>query len=398
MDTIRRELLDAIRAQAVISSHCHHLPDDGYTDMSLKKVLENSYTSWMSPPPLFTDKDAVRAYIQKYRCNSFFHWMFRALEELYGIPFTPETAADLDTAVRTAHTANPHRHLDILRRDCRFERVINERQPDPGSDLGHPDLFSPSFRCDCFFAANLKDKAEPNGFYAYSLFDDPHPASFDDYLDAMDEAIRAKKRAGIAALKVAIAYERPLDFEDVPAQKAAKAFNNPDATSRELKDFGDAVMFRLARAAADCALPVQIHTGMGQCRATNPMQLLTLIEHNPDTTFHLLHGGFPWLDDTYALLLQFKHVYSDTCWMPYLSSSMAAEYLVRAWEVADAHRFTWGCDAWMSEDSYGALLAMEHTLVEALTRMIASGAADFEYAVYLAERVMYANAKDLFGV
>jgi hypothetical protein len=51
--------------------------------------------------------------------------------------------------------------------------------------------------------------------------------------------------------------------------------------------------------------------------------------------------------------------------MPYLSSSMAAEYLVRAWEVADAHRFTWGCDAWMSEDSYGALLAMEHTLVEA---------------------------------
>jgi hypothetical protein len=36
-----------------------------------------------------------------------------------------------------------------------------------------------------------------------------------------------KNDAGIAALKVAIAYERPLDFEDVPAQKAAKAFNIP---------------------------------------------------------------------------------------------------------------------------------------------------------------------------
>ena len=171
-----------------------------------------------------------------------------------------------------------------------------------------------------------------------------------------------------------------------------------DHEGRDVIAFGDVVMHELATIAADLDLPLQIHTGSGQYEKTNPIGLLSLIQSHPQTKFHLLHGGFPWVDDTYALLLAAPNVYSDTCWIPYLSTHTAKNYLITALEVADTHRLTWGCDTWMPEDSVGALLAMEHTLARALADMITDGAATFSYACYIAKRILADNAKELFGI
>ena len=50
----------------------------------------------------------------------------------------------------------------------------------------------------------------------------------------------------------------------------------------------------------------------------------------------------------------------------------------------------------MPEDSYGALLAMEHALSNALARMMDDGAIEMEYAKYIAKRILFDNAKELF--
>ena len=394
----QNEIQEYIRSIRVISTHSHHLPDELSQAMDLRSILLNCYASWAAIPPDLGNASSVDEYINRYRCNSFFRWLYEALEQLYGIPFTGKTAMLLDGAIKEAYAKNSNRHLDILRSDCRFDRIINDRQANPGYDLGHPDLFAPSFRCDCFFSGYLKNKPEPNGFFAYSLFEDGSVKTLPDFLEQIGVSVTNAKKKGIVGLKVAIAYERPLNFENTDIEKAARAFNNENATQKEIKDFGDVVMFTIAKAAAETGLPLQIHTGMGQCRATNPMQLQTLVENNPDTKFHLLHGGFPWFSDTYALLMQYKNIWSDTCWIPYLSTTAATQYLVEGLEIADAGRFTWGDDAWMAEDSCGALLAMEHTLTNALAGMIEDGAADMDYAMFLAKRIMYDNARELFGV
>lgn len=397
MTSTAMRILGEIRNLPVISTHNHHLPDEHYIGVHLAFVLNNSYAGWMSPPPDFTDKAACAEYISLYRCNTYFRWLFAALEELYGIPFKADKLELLDSAVRSAYK-DPAHHLNILRSNCRFVRVINERQTDPGFNLNHPELFSPSARCDCYFSGYVKNKPEPNGYYPYSGFENPDVTTLGEYVEQVRLDIARKKREGCVALKVAIAYERPLNFENTEAVRAAKAFNNPNATQKEIADFGDYVMFEIAAAAAENGLPLQIHTGMGQLEATNPMSLLKLIRKNPDTKFHLLHGGFPWTEDTYALLHSFTNVWSDTCWLPYLSSRKAVEYIITALEVSDAFCLTWGCDAWMPEDSRGALIAMEHTLACALGEMVDDGAFDVSYAVYLASRILYGNAKDLFGI
>lgn len=396
MTELENGLREYMRTLPVVSTHSHQYHDAFFEDFDLTRLLADSYTAWLSAPPDFADLSACEAYLKRYRVNGFFRWLFASLEELYGIPVTAESLAAVDAAVRERHKKNPDTHLDILRESCRFERVIVERQADPGSDLGHPELFRPSFRCDCFFSGYVDDLPEPNGFLARSLFDEPEVSDIGGYLSQMRAAVLRKKREGCVALKVAMAYERPLDFDTPDLALAARALNSHDALPLEKKAFGDAVMFELAKISAELDMTLQLHTGTGQLRGTNPLRLLTLIESNPDTRFHLLHGGYPWTADTFALLLAYRNVFSDTCWLPYLSLSAAVRYLVEALERADAHRLTWGCDCWVSEDSYGALLAMERALPRALAQMITDGAIDRPYAEYIIKRIMHDNAGEIF--
>ncbi|NLP48351.1 MAG: amidohydrolase family protein [Clostridiales bacterium] len=392
----RGSILDHIGSIRPISTHSHHLDHELYQNMGLTSLLKSSYTNWAGPPPDIYDAPAFDAYLERNACNSFFRWLLKSLEEIYAIKPEGKTAPALDAAIRQAHEQNPNFHLEILQKHCRFDLVINDRQPNPGHNLGKPEFFKPSFRCDAFFSAYLKDKPDPNDFYAYSLFDKKDIDSLPEFLEQVRLAIKTKKQEGSVALKVAMAYERPLNFENTDLEKAAKAFNNPRASQEDIMNFGNLLMFEIARAAAEFSLPLQIHTGLGQGRKTNPSQLQKLIEANPETKFHILHGGFPWFDDTYALLTNFKNVFVDTCWIPYLSTHAAKRFFVEALETSDAHRLTWGDDAWMAEDSYGALLAMEHSLSGALASMVEDGAFGLDYAFYLADRILVQNAKDLF--
>ncbi len=391
------QLSEHIHSLKVVSSHSHHLPWELCRGKGLDELWENTYVVWAARPPKIADTEKWREYLKRNGTNSFLRWIFPAFGEVYGIAFCPENLPKLDAAVRAAYD-DPAFPLKILTENCRFEKVVNERQPNPGDNLGHPELFSPSFRCDCFFSGYRKDKPEPNGFYAWSLFENQNIKTMDEYLAEMRSAIKAKKERGCVALKVAIAYERPLTFENTDLKKASAALNNENPAESELFAFGDAVMFALAQIAAELGMPLQIHTGTGQYDRTNPIGLLKLIRKNPATRFHLLHGGFPWVDDTYALLSAFPNVYSDTCWIPYLSTTAARTYIKTALEVSDCHRLTWGDDAWRAEDSLGALRAMEHALSLALADMIADGAIDLDYAKYIAGRIMRDNSKDLFGI
>ncbi|HZK21021.1 MAG TPA: amidohydrolase family protein [Oscillospiraceae bacterium] len=397
MNNIYNKIIEHIKSTPIINTHSHHLPDSEFKHANLHFILSNSYANWLSPPPQPGARKGAAEYINKHRCNSYFRWIFKSLEDLYGLEVTADNFDLIDDKLTLSHK-DPAHHLNILKDRCRFERIVNERQPDPGSNLGHPELFSPSFRCDCYFSGYLKTKPEPNGFLAYSTFEKADISNISEYLGEIKKAITRKKHEGCKALKCAIAYERPLNFDEYNLTKAEKALNNKNASPNEINAFGNVVMRALCEAAADNNLPFQIHTGMGQLKGTNPIKLLTIIEENPDTKFHLMHGGFPWFSDTYALLHNYKNVWADTCWTPYLSTFSAKGFIKSALEVSDASRLTWGCDTWTSEDALGALFAMEHTLALALSEMVLDGAFDTEYALYISDRIMYQNGKQLFNL
>ena len=119
--------------------------------------------------------------------------------------------------------------------------------------------------------------------------------SLDDYLQILDSLFAEAKTKGAVCIKMTNAYQRPLRFENVPKERAARAFGRPRAelTPQEIQDFEDFTMWRLTELSAKHGLPFQIHTGWGHIPGSNPILLANLIEANPKTKFVLLHGHHP---------------------------------------------------------------------------------------------------------
>lgn len=390
------QLLDYCSQLPIINTHSHHLSDGQLENVDLDFILSNSYASWMSAPPQ-QDVDSRREYVLANRCNSYFRWLFKGLQELYGVEVVSENFDQLDSLIRSAYQNKAH-HLDVLKQFCGYERVILDKYDHPGSDNGHGELFAPTYRINMFMNGYTSSSRDHNGNSPYDYFHSTKINSFDDYLSAMKTLIYQQKKSGAVALKNATAYERDQIYCNKNKDLASKAFNNPNATKEDARNFGDYILFEIAKLAEECSLPVQIHTGLGILDHTRAIGLRELLQAHPNVTFDLFHAGYPWTSDVLALLHNLKNVYVDLCWLPLLSTAEAKEFVKKALEISSAHRICWGCDTWVSEESTGAVLAIRHVLADALSDMILGGAMDMEYAQYIAKRILHDNAKELFAL
>lgn len=395
MSKTYKALYDIIEDQQIINTHSHHLTDDKFVGLTLYDVLNMSYISWISPP--FENNEAGRrTFFERMTCNTYFIWLAKSLGILYG---NGEALSNvnwnlIDENLRVANT-DKDCHMKILADKCHYKKIVLDKYDNPGSDNGHPDINKPAYRCDMLLHADNaegKDQNNNNPFEAIGY----KPDSLKEYIKCVREAVISKKIKGSAALKIAIAYERELDFENINYEKAEKAYLHPGASENEIKNLQDYIMFRLCEIAGELNMPLQIHTGLGNLKKTNAMHLRELIEFNPETRFVLFHCSYPWFDDVLALTHNYRNVYPDLCWVPLISTSACERFLSEALEVGDSMRFCWGCDTWTAEESFGAMLAVKQVIANTLTRKIDSGMMDTEYAAMLAKRILFDNAKELY--
>jgi hypothetical protein len=396
----REDIHAELASLRTVSTHSHHLPDAQHANMDLAAVLSMSYVSWCGVP-VGSTPETRRAYLDQVRHKSYFVWLERSLRKLYDFRerITPENWEELSSRVKSAHAADPERHLHLLGRDCAYSSVLLDCYWEPGSDNGHSPLFRPSFRIDPFLHSwdpgfVNKDGTSLAGLYAMEPFDSPA---------ALEAALRAKiaerKAAGCVALKSAIAYERDIAFRAVPEERAARALRaGKDATEVERRELQDWTFHAACRAAAEFGLPFQVHTGLGQLVGTRAIKLRETVAAHPETRFVLFHCSFPWTEDILALLHNFRNVYPDLCWLPLLSTEAAKRALRGLIEVGTADKVAWGCDTWTGEESHGALLAARHVVAEVLGDMVRGDWMDLEAAKRLGRRIMHDNAAALYGV
>lgn len=396
-DNVFQRLMETWQTVPVNNTHCHHLPDDEMKEMTLSRLLRQSYVGWMSPPFDADDREARHRFFADFRCNSYSFWLFKAIEALYPQeqPLNADTWKDYDTAIRQAHHSATH-HLEILRDRCHYQSVILDQYREPGSDNGHPELFRPTYRCDAFFSGYDRDACDHDGVSPYADLGIPADLSLSDYLEAVRQSVKqARDQRQAVAIKIALAYERDLLFLPPDRRKAERAFGHSAAASEDIRAFQNCLMEELMTVAADLRLPVQIHTGLGQLSGTAAMNLRSLISRHPTVRFDLFHGSFPWTDDILGLAHVYQNVYIDLCWLPIISPTRAIQFIREATEVADAGRIVWGCDTWTSEESYGALLAVRHCLAAALAEQVANGYYDGAEAEQIGRRILCDNPKQM---
>ena len=395
MSDIRQQILSYIQGLSPVSSHSHHLSDGALENFDLDALLRHTYVDWCGVTFDSTPQGRA-AYLEKVRFKSYFIWVQRALQELYKLegPLTPENWDSVSERIRACYR-DPRFHLDILREKCGYRKVVVDTYWDPGSDNGHADLFTPTFRVDPFFCGLDHEARDHDGNSALRLYGEL-PQDLDGLMEYLRRLILQKKRQGCVALKCAIAYDRGLDFELVTREQAQKGLFGGSAAHR--KAYQDYLFQKVCEFAAEAGLPLQVHTGMGQLSGARALSLKEAVSRNPDTKFVLFHCSYPWLGDVCALMHLYPNVYPDICWLPILSPTAARRILHELIEVGTADKVCWGCDTWTSEESYGAVLAMREVVSDVLAEKVDSGYFSLQDALCVADRLLVQNASRLYGI
>jgi predicted TIM-barrel fold metal-dependent hydrolase len=179
-------------------------------------------------------------------------------------------------------------------------------------------------------------------------------------------------------------------------------FGRPQSelTAPDIKAFEDFIMWYLAELAAHYDLPFQIHTGDARLQGTNPLLLMEMIEGNPKTKFILMHGGFPWVDETGGLVMaemsRAANVWIDSNWLPTISYTMAKRAFHEWLEVMSSNRIMWGTDLHHAEGIYAAAEMTRRCLAEVLSEKIERGDLTMEEARRIGRQIMRDNALEVF--
>lgn len=397
MKELYNELINYMAGKLVINTHSHHMEDEFTNNFNLDKLLRQSYINWCGVS--FDGTHHSRnSYLDKVRYNSYFVWLHRSLQELYGISETL-TADNWDTFSEKIEAANKSwdYHIKLLKEKCSYEKVILDPYWNPGSHNGHPEIFTPTFRINMFLFGYTLEAKDHNGNNPLKIYGKTFKY-IDDYVSFVREIIISKKKQGCVALKSALAYDRDLSFTEVSKEKAQKALVYDDTlrTEVDIKAFQDYIFFRICEIAAELDLPLQCHTGLGGLKGTNAMAMREAIEKNPGTKFVLFHCSYPWLDDVNGLLHVYDNVYPDLCWLPIISTSAAERMVHELIEVGTSDKVCWGCDTWTSEESYGALLAVRHVLAKVLSSKVEEGYFSLKDAEIITDNILYNNAAKLY--
>lgn len=411
-----RAYLDSVPA---IDTHDHLLPFDKLTNMTqtargkgmnLAAIWRNSYYSWYNPctpwkPGTAFDEwwataknDFVNA-----RATSFYRFLLPAFQNLYRVDFdyiTDSQAAGLDNRIYQNYR-DPKWLYQVITERANIELVLSD-----------PYWARFAFKTDYPFVVlvlnvnTLFRGSHPSEFkeplddpYTFALQHNVPVRSLDDYVTLIDRMIAHAKQCGAVCLKNTLAYERTLDFQNVPKARAAAAFGKPRSklTREEIRDFEDFIMWRIVELAAKHDLPIQIHTGHARIQGSNPMLLVDLIQANPKTKFVLFHGGYPWVGETGAIVTRHtSHVWIDSVWLPTISYTMAKRAFHEWLEVMPSNRILWGGDCNHAEGIYGATEFTRRCVAEVLAEKVDRGDLAEQHAMRIGRQILRDNALELF--
>jgi uncharacterized protein len=225
------------------------------------------------------------------------------------------------------------------------------------------------------------------------------------------------KDDGAVAVKFEAAYLRPLDFGNPPLAAAAAIYaryvRGGTPTHAEYKTLQDFIFRYIARDAGRIGLAVHIHCmylagGFYRVSGSRPMQLEDVFNDSTlrHTQFVLLHGGWPFVGETLAMIGK-PNVYADMSLMTGVLSPATLAGVLREWLEEYPGKVLYGSDAfadhnddpvgWADEGWISARTG-RRALAIALTAMMRDGDITRERAEQIARMVLRGNAATLYGI
>jgi predicted TIM-barrel fold metal-dependent hydrolase len=242
------------------------------------------------------------------------------------------------------------------------------------------------------------------------------PATLDDYVRTVVAPTLARQHAnGAVGVKFEAAYLRALDFDApdvVGAQRVyARYVRGGVPTHAEYKTLEDYLFRAIAREAGRQKLAVQIHVletfgGFYSTRGSAPHLLEPALNDSTlrGTKFVIVHGGWPLVGETQALLGK-PNVYADISMMDNILSPAVLAGVLRQWLGEWPDKVLFGTDAFdggveqgWEQIAWVASNTARRGLAIALTGMMRDGEITRERAQTLARMVLRENAATVYGL
>jgi hypothetical protein len=411
-----RNFIDTMR---IVDTHEHlfnpeALKTTHFLDFTLM-LHQNSYDDLISsgmPDTLYNtlfNKDLsplakwkiVEPYWKKSFNTSANRVILNAARDLYGInELNDSTVVLLSSRMKEAYSGDWFNF--VLKDFCNFDFVLQESDfVGVNSDfVRYTDKFSDwltvstKFRIDSLAASQV----EP----IYKL---------EDYVNSMKIAFDEAISMGMAAVKVNIAYERPLSFENVKPEVAKKVFQklvngdeNFELAFKDAKPLQDYMLHKLIEMAMQHNLPVAFHTGMqagsgNVLSNSDPLQLTNLFFEYPGVKFVLYHGSYPFGGSLSYLVKSFKNVFLDMNWTYSISPSYASKFLSEWLETAPASKImAFGGDQRCVENIYGELVIAKKVISDVLIDKVKNGYLTESEAIKVATMILHDNAVEFYNL
>lgn len=415
-----QSIRDFIAATGIVDVHEHHIPEILLNrEVDLLRLFQQSYAGWTQarPYPLPSERrdsdpmlaatspttwEALAPFLENSGSNSFVRNLVRAVTELHGNgepAITRKNWEALDAAVRQQHQ-RPDWCREVLR-SAGIERLITDPYSDPLLDARHAlgDNYNSVVRINAFACGWHPESRDHNGNNAQALLRrlGLEPASFDDYLIALEKLVDGMTSRHQVALKNALAYDRDVAFDEPDERLARQAWGKASPPPAEQKAFSDFVVDRFCRIAGERDLPMQMHLGTAIIRGSHPLKVTGLVERHPRTRFLLMHLAYPWSRDLLGMAFIYRNIWVDLTWSLLLSPSHFKLALHEAIEILpDESRMMIGGDNWHVEETYGTMKLARQLIGEVLEEKVAAGYFLPEHAQRLAAKILRENAIGFF--
>jgi predicted TIM-barrel fold metal-dependent hydrolase/GNAT superfamily N-acetyltransferase len=355
---------------------------------------------------------------------------FPALRALYGYEqrdLSADHAASLRDATARVHSERGDKFPEWVLDQAGIEVMLANRIA-MGPGLAPPRFRWVSYADALMLPVSTKTEAAatPDRAVLYPLedkllhryMDDLHvarlPSTLDEYLRTIvTPTLERQRRAGAVAIKFEAAYLRPLSFDDIPQDAAARIYSRyvggGEPTHVEYKALQDFLFRYIAREAGRIGLAVHIHSFEGagsfyDVSGSDPLLLESVFDTPAlrSTSFVIVHGGGIFASHTAGLLAK-PNVFADCSLMALLYTPEALANVLREWLSQYPEKVLFGTDASGFGPQLGwdvaawlAAATARQSLAAALTDMMNKNDLDRAGAERLATMVLRTNAAQLY--
>ena len=326
----------------------------------------------------------LEPWLGRVKNTSYYKSLQIAMQKIHGIDdMAGDTIRALNESFVKSVTDRGYKRR-IMKDMCHIERAITCRGEDPG---GPDEFFARTFYPEAWAMPWITVRQK----------------KLADYCEAYKKHYQKWRGSGIAALKIAMAYDRSLLIEDVRFEEAEALFSAYDNDSGRFPlPLQDYMLHYVLSLANEDHFPVQFHTGLQEgmlhnLEDSNPMLLKNLFARYPDVPFDLFHIGYPYERELITLAKYHPNVHIDMCWAHIISPHASRAFFREALDVLPYTKlFAFGGDYCFFDGVVGHLAMAKQNICEVLAEKVDRGEYDLPLAEKILRAVFYGNAKRVF--